>query len=112
MDTDLVGREPLVSLDLLALGEGYPATGKLLVEKAAFRADAEEGFLPAFVEKADGRPYNFFNIEESISTTIELVAQGERRRCVSLTILSVLDIRVLSITVRMLYFLFCLHHLR
>ena len=112
MDTDLVGREPLVSLDLLALGEGYPATGKLLVEKAAFRADAEEGFLPALVEKADGRPYNFFNIEESISTTIELVAQGERRRCVSLTIVSVLDIRVLSVTVRMLYFLFCLHHLR
>ena len=81
----MTGRESLFSLDLLALGEGYPSSGKLLVEKAPFRADADDGFLAAIIEKADSRPYKLFNIEESIATTIELVAHGECLHCVRLS---------------------------
>jgi len=77
MDNCLTDREPLVMLDLLALGEGYPASGKLLLDKAPFMADAEEGFLPALVGKADSRAFKLFNIDESISTIIELIAHSD-----------------------------------
>lgn len=74
---DFIGRTPRVSLDIIAVGDGYPANGKVIVERLVFSGSTEDGFLKATINSIDSRPFTLYKIEDSVETSVEMLAQCE-----------------------------------